>query len=734
MRQVLQSLKTGEVLVQDVPVPATAERGVLVRAIASVVSAGTERMVVEFAEKNLLQKARARPDLVRQVLQKARREGLLATFDAVTRKLDEPFPLGYSLVGEVIDVGTLATGVRRGDLVACAGAGIANHAEFAAVPQSLFSVLPPGFADRAPVEDAAFATLGAIALHGFRLAGTSVGDRVAVIGLGLIGQLAAQIATAAGCRVFGVDLSPERLALARELGIEEAALRPDAEARGSAFTGGVGFDAVLIAADATSRDPIELAGALARDRAEVVALGAVDLSLPRKVFFAKELGFRVSRSYGPGRYDPEYELHGRDYPIGYVRWTEQRNLGAVVDLIAAGRLRVGPIVSHRFDVAEAPRAYDLITGKAGEPFLGVLLTYPRNAALSRRVDLRPDAAPASPKAGPLGVSVLGSGLFAGATMVPALKAVPGTALRGIVSGQGLTARSLGSANGFAFSATDAGEVWSDAATDAVFVLTRHHLHAGQVIAALEAGKHVFVEKPLCLTAAELTRIEAAVAAHPGRHVLVGFNRRFAPMAERLKAFVDTGEPRLVTYRANAGYLPPEHWTQDPAQGGGRLLGEACHFLDFANWLQGEAPSSVYARAADDVGKYRQDNLMIVLAYPSGGIATVIYAANGDKAAGKERVEVSSGGRLGVLEDYRQLTLHRDGRTDVVRDRLRADKGHGVEVRRFLDAVRAGGAPLIPFAELAGSTRTALAALESLTRGEPIDPARLSTDAGSSSDG
>jgi predicted dehydrogenase len=727
MRQVLQSLKTGQVLVEEVPVPATAERGVLVRARASVVSAGTERMVVEFAEKNLLQKARARPDLVRQVLQKARREGLLSTFDAVTRKLDEPFPLGYSLVGEVIDVGAETRGVRRGDLVACAGAGIANHAEFAAVPQNLFTVLPAGFADRAPIEHAAFSTIGAIALHGFRLADAGVGDRVAVIGLGLIGQLAAQIATAAGCRVFGVDLSPARLALARELGIGEAVLREEAEARGSAFTGGAGFDAVLIAADATSRDPIELAGALARDRAEVVALGAVDLTLPRKVFFAKELGFRVSRSYGPGRYDPEYELHGRDYPIGYVRWTEQRNLGAFVDLLASGRVRVAPLISHRFDVAEAPKAYDLITGKAGEPFLGVLLTYPEDAPVGRRLDLPAAAAPAIARTGALGVSVLGSGLFAGATMVPALKAVSGVTLRGIVSGQGLTARSLGAANGFAFSATDAAEVWRDAATDVVFILTRHHLHADQVSAALEAGKHVFVEKPLCLTAAELVALDALAATRPGQHVLVGFNRRFAPMAERLRAFVDTGEPRLVTYRVNAGYLPPEHWTQDPAQGGGRLLGEACHFIDFANWLHGEPPASVYARAADDAGKYRQDNLVVTLAYPSGGVATIVYAANGDKAAGKERIEVTSGGRLAILEDFRRLELHRDGRTEVVRDRLRADKGHGVEVQRFLEAIRRGAAPVVPFAELAASTRSALAAQASLTSGLPVDPAGVTTD-------
>jgi predicted dehydrogenase/threonine dehydrogenase-like Zn-dependent dehydrogenase len=715
MKQVLQSLKTGAVTLADVPAPVTPDNGVLVRAIASLVSAGTERMVVEFAEKNLLQKARARPDLARQVLQRLRREGLRATFDTVRRNLDQPMPLGYSLVGEVIDVGAQANGVRVGDLVACAGAAIANHAEFAAVPQRLFARLPPDFAIRVPVEHAAFTTLGAIALHGFRLAQPQLGERVAVIGLGLLGQLTVQMARAAGCRVFGVDLDPDRVALARELGADAAALRANAEAEGLAFSGSLGFDAVLLTADARSNDPVELAATLARDRAHVVAVGAFDLTLSRKAFFTKELHFQVSRSYGPGRYDPEYELHGHDYPAGFVRWTEQRNLDAVVQLLDSGALKVGRLITHRFAIADAPRAYDVITGKASERFLGVVLTYPEAQTPSTRINRAgPSRAPV--RDGEVGVSLVGAGLFAGATLLPALKTVGGVELRGIVSAHGVSAKTLGDSAGFAFSASRAEDAFEDDGTDAVFVLTRHHLHASQVLAALGAGKHVFVEKPLCLTRDELGTIEYAAHDHARQVLMVGFNRRFAPLAVRMRAFLTTGEPSVLTYRVNAGFLPPEHWTQDPEQGGGRLLGEGCHFIDFAAWFAGETPDTVVARAMGDAGRYRQDNLAVTLTFRSGSLATIIYVANGDKHAGKERIEAFSGGRIAVLDDFRSLELRRDGKTETVRGRGPTDKGHAAECQAFLDAVRGRRDWPIALGDVVGSMRATFAAAESLVTG------------------
>jgi predicted dehydrogenase/threonine dehydrogenase-like Zn-dependent dehydrogenase len=717
MKQVLQSLKTGAVTVADVPAPARPDNGLLVRAIASLVSAGTERMVVEFAEKNLWQKARARPDLARQVLQRLRREGLSATFQTVTRNLAQPMPLGYSLVGEVVDVGPQTSGVSVGDLVACAGAAIANHAEFVAVPERLFAKLPAGFSAKTPVAHAAFTTLGAIALHGFRLARPQLGERVAVVGLGLLGQLAVQIARAAGCRVFGVDLDPARVALAESQGADRAVLREAAEAEGQAFSEGRGFDVVLLAADAKSNDPVELAAALARDRARVVAIGAFDLTLPRKGYFAKELHFQVSRSYGPGRYDPAYELHGVDYPIGYVRWTEERNLEAFVHLLSTGAIDVERLITHRFDIASAPRAYDVITGKANERFLGVLLTYPEGVEPRSRIDIAPARPAAAAPATSTGVSLVGAGLFATATLLPALKGASGVALRGVVSEKGLSARTVADSAGFAFCSSRLEDVLEDAGTDAVFLLTRHHLHAPQVVRALAAGKHVFVEKPLCLTREELRAIDAARAGRPDRVLMVGFNRRFAPLAVRLHDFVRAGEPLVITYRINAGYLPPEHWTQDPAQGGGRLLGEACHFIDFAAWLAGEAPGEVVARAMADVGRYRRDNLVITMTFPSGSIASIVYVANGDKHAGKERVEVFSGGRIGILDDFRRLELHEDGRVRRETARGAVDKGHAAECAAFIQAVQGRAESPIPYAAIVATMEATFAAQDSLAGGD-----------------
>jgi predicted dehydrogenase len=557
--------------------------------------------------------------------------------------------------------------------------------------------------------------LGAIALHGFRLARPQLGERVAVIGLGLLGQLSVQIARAAGCRVFGVDLDPGRVALARQLGADAAAVRDQAEAEGMAFSAGMGFDVVLLTADTRSNDPVELAAALARDRAQVIAVGAFDLSLPRKPFFAKELQFQVSRSYGPGRYDPNYELHGRDYPAGFVRWTEQRNLDAFVHLLDSGAVKVERLITHRFPIADAPRAYDVITGKASEPFLGVVLTYPEATQPVTRID-RAGGPGTAIVAGDVGASLVGAGLFAGATLVPALRGVEGVRLRGIVSAHGVSAKTLGDNNGFAFSASRIEDVLQDDGTHAVFILTRHHLHAAQTVAALEAGKHVFVEKPLCLTLDELAAVEDACARHSDRVLTVGFNRRFAPLAQRMRDFLATGEPSVLTYRVNAGFLPFEHWTQDPAQGGGRLLGEACHFIDFAAWFAGETPDAVVAYAMNDVGRYRQDNLAITLTFPSGSLATIVYIANGDKHAGKERIEAFAGGRMAVLDDFRTLDLHRDGKVERVRGRGATDKGHAAECRAFVDAVRGQGDWPIPLAGIVGSMRATFAAQESLIAG------------------
>jgi predicted dehydrogenase/threonine dehydrogenase-like Zn-dependent dehydrogenase len=721
MKQLLQNLRSGETIVAEVPVPTPQAGEALVRTAASLVSAGTERMVVEFAEKSLLGKARSRPDLARQVIDKARREGLLTTLEAAFSRLDQPMPLGYSSAGTIVALGEGVQGLSVGQRVACAGGNYAVHAEYACVPRNLVAPLP----DQVDFESAAFATLGAIALHGFRLAEAQLGEQVAVIGLGLLGLLAVEIAQAAGCRVFGVDLLPERVALARHLGAEAVQNEQAAEAALS-FTHGRGCDAVLICADTTSDEPVTLAGAIARDRARVVAVGAVGLHIPRKSYYEKELTFLNSRSYGPGRYDSSYEEGGRDYPLGYVRWTEGRNLEAIVDLLASGRMNVQPLITHRFPIDQAPQAYELITGKRQEPFLGVLLTYPMQPGaeppqtapgLETRAAPQPARPPvAAPKPGPLRLGVLGAGNFATAVMLPAIRKTAQVELVGIASASGMSAQHAASRFGFRYAASDETQIIQDEQVTAVAILTRHHLHARQVLAALAAGKHVFCEKPLAIRLAELDEIQAALYGETGRGRILtaGFNRRFSPLAIQMKAFLEARkEPLAAHYRINAGYIPLNHWTQDPDQGGGRIIGEGCHFIDFLTFLVGASPVEVAARGLPDGGRYREDNAELTFTFPDGSLGTVSYLANGDKAFPKERVEVFGSGRVAVLDDYRSLVLVSNGKRKVLHSRLRQDKGHQAEWQAFASAIQAGGPPPIPYDQLFGVHRAAFAAMEAL---------------------
>ncbi len=718
MKQLLKNLRDGQTIVADVPAPLPRPGTALVRTAASLVSAGTERMVVEFAEKNLVEKARSRPDLVRQTLDKARREGLLSTTAAVFNRLDQPMALGYSSAGTVVEVGPGLEGFKPGDRVACAGGGYAVHAEYAVVPRNLIAHLP----EQVSFEAGAFATLGAIALQGFRLANPQVGERVAVIGLGLLGLLSAGIARAAGCQVFGVDINPDRLRLGEGMGAVCCA-RPDAEETGRAFSQGKGFDVVLICADTPSNDPVELAGELARDRGVVVAVGAVGLELPRKTYYTKELQFIVSRSYGPGRYDPAYEEGGQDYPFGYVRWTEGRNLEAVVDLLAAGKLDVSPLISHRFPIDQAERAYELITGTGGEPFLGVLLTYPQieDHPPQRRVINPQTMGQAAPASGELTLGVLGAGNYATAVFLPAVKAAGGIARAAVASASGLSASNAARRYGFGYASSSDEEVLADEKIDVVAVLTRHHLHARQVLRALQLGKHVFCEKPLALNQEELDQIQAALEAGPAGILTVGFNRRFSPFGQRLKAFLEgRSEPLLAHYRVNAGYLPDAHWLHDPAQGGGRIIGEGCHFVDFLSFLVGSPPVQVVTRGLPDVGRYHEDNVAITLSYSDGSLGTLTYLANGDRSLPKERVEVFCAGRAAVLDDFRQLELLRGGKREVLRSRLRQEKGHRAGWEIFLRAARAGGPPPIPYDHLLGVTRATFMALRSLRSGRAED--------------
>ena len=701
MRQVVQSYRSGELSVQDVPAPSRETGGVYVRTLASLVSAGTEKAAYDLAKKSLLGKARERPDLVAKVLQKASRDGVVAAAKAAFAKLDAPLPLGYSCAGEVLEAAG-DTGFASGELVACAGARVASHAEFNAVPKHLAARVPAGVS----AEDAAFVTLGAIALQGVRIGGPQLGERVAVIGLGLVGQLAAQIARAAGCSVLGIDLSPSRAALAKELGADAACSPDDAEAAMARLSGGRGADVVLVCAATESSAPVELAGLLARDRARVVSVGDTGLSLPRRPYYDKELSFHLSRAYGPGRYDPEYEDHGHDYPIGYVRWTLQRNLEAFLELIAKKQVRVAPLVTHRFPIERAAEAYTLISGGTGEPFLGVLLTYPNSAAPSRSITLHKSDRPEHGRG--VGVAVVGAGAFAGGVLVPNLAKIAGVRIADVVSARGLTARHLADKFGAARASTDAAAAWSAADVDAVVIATRHDKHASQTAAALRAGKHVFVEKPLSLDVAGLRDI-AAARRDGKREVMVGFNRRFAPLAQELKKALGARAPLVMQVRVNAGPLPPGSWVADPAEGGGRIVGEVCHFVDLCSYLAGAPPVRVSCEGDDE-------NLVATLRFGDGAVASLTYAAGGDPAAPKERLEILGGGLSAVLDDWRELTLSERGERKVAR-KFVPDKGHRAELVAWVQSLRDAAPPPIAFESLVATTLATFALRESLETGE-----------------
>ena len=728
MKQITQLLNGGPVRVEEVPVPSAGEGQVLVRVERSLVSAGTERQAIGFAGKSLLQKARSRPDLVTQVLRKAQREGIRSTLASVRQRLDAPIALGYSCAGSISKVGQGVTGFRVGQRVACAGAGYAVHAEMVSVPSNLVVGLP----DNVDCESGAFTTLGAVALHGLRLADVQLGETVAVIGLGLVGLLSIQLARAAGCRVLGMDPDPNRRAAADASGCEATAAT-DAQFRDmvAKWTDGLGADKIIIAADTTSSEPVALAGETARDRATIIGVGAVGLDLPRPAYYGKELDFRVSRSYGPGRYDSNYEEWGQDYPIGYVRWTENRNMKSFVGLVAEGKVDVTSLITHRFAIEDAPASYELIANKSGEPFLGVLITYPPGegtvdlAPTAHRVDLKAVVTPSTESSGnppsTVSVGLLGAGDFAKSTLLPAMKKTESITLEGVCTGTGLSARYAGGSFGFRYCTTDEGDILGDPNINTVAIATRHHLHARQVIAALKAGKQIYCEKPLCVREEELEEIVRVHAEHGNPGLWLGFNRRFSGMARELKKFLSpVSGPLVMSYRINAGSVGLDHWIQDTDLGGGRIIGEVCHFVDFLAFLSGALPSGVRAIGMPNGGVYNDDNVTLSIDFSDGSVGTIIYAANGDTSMAKERVEVFGGGCSAVLDDFRRLDTARGGRTKSLRSRFNQDKGHQAQWEAFRDMVVRGVAPAIAFEELIATTLTTFRAMESLRTGQAVE--------------
>jgi predicted dehydrogenase/threonine dehydrogenase-like Zn-dependent dehydrogenase len=697
VRILLQSLDTGRSALADTPVPRALGPSVLVETRATVVSAGTERMLIEFGRASLLEKVRQQPDKVRQVLDKARVDGIGPTIDAVRSKLAVPLALGYCQAGVVVEAGTTQSPFAAGDRVVTNGC----HAEYVTVPYTLAARIPDGVS----FENAAFTPLAAIGLQGVRMAAPTLGEVVVVYGLGLIGLLTVQLLRANGCRVIGIDTSATRLALAERFGATVLdAKGGDVAAKVRALTAGAGADAVLLTLSADSDEPVHNAAEMSRKRGRIVLVGVTGLTLRRDDFYKKELSFSVSCSYGPGRYDPSYEEAAQDYPLAFVRWTEQRNFEAVLQLMADGKLDPAPLVSHRFAFDEATGAYDLITSDT--PSLGVVLQYSdRGGATIAAAQRVRDVGPVG-SASAFSVGVIGAGNFAVRTLIPAIKAA-GARLRTVASGKGTSAAITAKQLGFERAATDPDAILQDDAIDTVFVLTRHDSHARYAVRALEAGKHVFVEKPLALTAAELDEVCAA-AERTGRMVMVGFNRRFAPLARELRD--DLGNragPASLILTVNAGRIPRDHWTQDPTVGGGRIVGEACHFIDLARYLVGSPIRDAHASpTSDGNGRAIDDIAHLSLSFADGSTAVVHYLANGSAAFPKERIEAFADGRVWQIDNWRRLRGWGGARSSGGM-LTGQDKGHRAELEAVAAAVKGTGPTPIPLEEIREVSRWAI---------------------------
>jgi predicted dehydrogenase/threonine dehydrogenase-like Zn-dependent dehydrogenase len=707
MKQVLQNMQSGETLVVDAPAPRAGSGDVVVHTSCTLVSAGTERMLVEFGKASLLDKARQQPEKVKMVLEKIGTDGLMTTVDAVRSKLAQPLPLGYCNVGVVGDLGKSVQGLKVGDRVVSNG----PHADVVRVPKNLCARIPDGVSD----ETAAFTVVASIGLQGVRLVQPTLGEAVVVTGVGLIGLLTVQILRSSGCRVLAIDFDETKLALAQKFGAETCnpGKGEDPVAAGMAFSHGRGVDAVIITASTKSTDPVTQAARMSRKRGRIVLVGVTGLELNRADFYEKELMFQVSCSYGPGRYDPAYEERGQDYPLGFVRWTEQRNFEAILDMMSDGRLNVEPLISHRFAFEEAPRAYEVLTEERHA--LGILLKY--NSAVEPRLQKRVRLAEVEfDRARPV-VGFIGAGNYASRILIPAFKAA-GAQLHTIITAGGVSGAVQGRKAGFAEAATDLDALLGNEAINAVAVVTRHDSHGRFVAEAVKAGKNVFVEKPLAIKRDDLASVEAAFAeaSSAGRkhHLLVGFNRRFAPQVQKMKALLESvKEPKAFVMVMNAGAIPASHWTQDRDVGGGRIIGEACHFIDLMRFLAGSAIVSVQARRMGDAPgvDVTEDKAAITLGFADGSFGTIHYLANGPASFPKERVEVFTAGRVLQLDNFRKLKgFGWPGFGSM--NLWRQDKGQKACVVAFLQAIESG-TPAIPVDEIFEVARVTLDAADQL---------------------
>lgn len=706
MKQVTQTLGNGEVLVQETPVPTLSDKFVLVKNRASVISAGTEKSKIDMGKKNLLQKAKARPDQVKQVLDKLKKEGWRKTLDTVKSRLSNPEPLGYSCTGDVLAIGGMVEGLRPGQRVACGGAGYANHAEVVAVPKNLVVPVPDNVTD----DEAAFTTVGAIAMQGMRLAQPMLGETFLVLGLGLLGQIMVQLLRANGCQVIATDLDPNLVERAKGFGaigtvegIEELCMQANA---------GAGVDGVLICAGTSSNQPVEMSGRVTREKGRVVVVGAVRMDIPREDYFKKEISVVISRSYGPGRYDPFYEEQGNDYPLGYVRFSEQRNMQSFLQLLSEKKVDVSSLITHHFDIEQANDAYGIIEGEKKEPYLGILLHYAheqRQAEATAPVVAAPE--------GKMGISFLGAGNYATASLLPKLKSDKRVALQGIATASGRTATSHLKQFGFQYSAEGIQPLLGED-SHALMITTRHDTHAASVIEGIKANKNVYVEKPLAMSVAELLDIRTCYQSSGQASLMVGFNRRFAPSTRKLQAhFEGCNGPKVINIRVNAGFIDSSHWIQDPEVGGGRIIGEACHFIDLAACITGSHITRVSAFGArkPQVTPILNDNLVINLEFADGSVATVTYTSEGNKGQNKELIEVFCAGKSAVIDDFRQVQLYDQNGALQKANESQQNKGQAAMLEHWLDACY-NGQHTIDFDSLFNSSLATILAVESLSLG------------------
>ena len=712
MKQVIQNFKTGELYVDDVPVPALSEGMVLIENKFSLISAGTERGTVKVAQANLFNKARQRPDLVAQVIQNIKKEGLKATISKVRTKLDSLKAMGYSTSGVVLTSMDTKGMFKAGDRVACAGAEYASHAEIVAVPQNLVVKIP----DEVSSDDAAFTTLGAIAMQGVRQAEMGIGEKVCVIGLGLLGQITCQLLRANGCAVFGIDLSESFVSIANKHSADKALLRNDPNLISACdnFTNGHGFDAVIITAAAQSSDPIELAGEISMKKGKVVVVGMVTMNIPRDPhYYRKEIDIRMSCSYGPGRYDVDYEENGQDYPYAYVRWTEQRNMESFLDLIARKYINLKPLTTHVIDIDDAEKAYDIILGKVKEHHIGILLKYSENENKVRsaiNISNKPLSA--------INTGFIGAGSFAQSYLIPNVKSAGGS-MDGVVTSRGITAKNVGDKFGFNFCSSDVNDILRNEKINTVFIATPHSSHAVHVLESLKAGKNVFVEKPLAINIEELDIIIEAKKNYK-QPLMVGFNRRFAPISGNIKKeFQNTGEPMLINIRINAGFIPKDNWIQQKDIGAGRIIGEMCHFIDLMQYFTNSEPVKVFAECISSTNDKitPADNIAIVIKFKDGSVGNLTYLANGDKGMPKELIEVFSGSKIGIINDFRDGLIYRNGKTIKLKS---SGKGHKEEVVVFFNALKSGNDSPISFRSICLTTLTTFKIHDSLFTGMAQD--------------